>query len=149
MTKPKFPSEKLDQYMVRFPDGLRDRIKAAAEANNRSMNAEIVAALLETYPDISGIDRSVDRAFERISQLIREANWTDLALDNVSEIVRRASLANNLDPQCFEISMTEGSIKLTFDHPSASRHSMTMVAPLITTFQKLMGQDEDSPDTNE
>lgn len=34
-----------DQYTVRFPDGLRDRIKAAAEVNNRSMNAEIVARL--------------------------------------------------------------------------------------------------------
>ena len=39
-----------DQYTVRFPDGLRDRIKAAAEANNRSMNAEIVATLDRYYP---------------------------------------------------------------------------------------------------
>lgn len=29
---------------------MRDRIKAAAEANNRSMNAEIVATLEEKYP---------------------------------------------------------------------------------------------------
>ena len=34
-----------DRYMLRLPDGMRDRIKAAAEANNRSMNAEIVARL--------------------------------------------------------------------------------------------------------
>lgn len=40
-----------EQYTVRFPDGLRDRIKAAAAANNRSMNAEIVATLGEKYPD--------------------------------------------------------------------------------------------------
>lgn len=40
-----------DQYTVRFPDGLRDRIKAAADANNRSMNAEIVATLEEKYPE--------------------------------------------------------------------------------------------------
>nr|WP_277024021.1 MULTISPECIES: Arc family DNA-binding protein [Paracoccus] len=40
-----------DQYTVRFPDGLRDRIKAAAEAKGRSMNSEIVAALEEKYPD--------------------------------------------------------------------------------------------------
>lgn len=39
-----------DQYLLRMPDGLRDRIKRAAEANNRSMNAEIVAALTEKYP---------------------------------------------------------------------------------------------------
>lgn len=39
------PSRKLDQYIVRLPDGMRARIKAAADANARSMNAEIVAAL--------------------------------------------------------------------------------------------------------
>ncbi|WP_418024969.1 Arc family DNA-binding protein (plasmid) [Paracoccus sp. TD-10] len=39
-----------DQYMLRLPDGMRDRIKAAAEANNRSMNAEIVATLEKEYP---------------------------------------------------------------------------------------------------
>jgi hypothetical protein len=42
-----------DQAMIRLPDGMRDRIKAAAEKNNRSMNAEIVSALDAAYP--SGI----------------------------------------------------------------------------------------------
>lgn len=36
--------------MLRLPDGMRDRIKAAAEMNNRSMNAEIVAALERAFP---------------------------------------------------------------------------------------------------
>lgn len=44
------PSRKQDQFIVRLPDGMRDRIKAAAEASNRSMNAEIVATLEEKYP---------------------------------------------------------------------------------------------------
>ncbi|PTQ72733.1 Arc family DNA-binding protein [Celeribacter persicus] len=39
-----------DQFVVRLPDGMRDRIKAAAETNNRSMNAEIVATLEKEYP---------------------------------------------------------------------------------------------------
>jgi len=34
-----------DKYVVRFPDGMRDRIAESAKANNRSMNAEIVARL--------------------------------------------------------------------------------------------------------
>lgn len=42
-------SRKLDQYIVRFPDGLRDRVKDAAEASGRSMNAEIVARLTESF----------------------------------------------------------------------------------------------------
>lgn len=39
------PSRKLDQFIVRLPEGLRDRIKASADENNRSMNAEMVFAL--------------------------------------------------------------------------------------------------------
>ncbi|PJN94469.1 hypothetical protein CNY89_14330 [Amaricoccus sp. HAR-UPW-R2A-40] len=34
-----------DRYMLRFPDGMREQIKRLAEANNRSMNAEIISAL--------------------------------------------------------------------------------------------------------
>lgn len=43
-------SRTLDKVIVRLPDGMRDRIKAAADANNRSMNAEIVATLEAAYP---------------------------------------------------------------------------------------------------
>ena len=39
------PSRKLDQYIVRFPDGMRDQLKKAAKENNRSLNAEIIARL--------------------------------------------------------------------------------------------------------
>lgn len=43
-----------EQFTVRFPDGLRDRIKVAAESNGRSMNAEIVATLEDAYPEDDG-----------------------------------------------------------------------------------------------
>ncbi len=39
-----------DKFMLRLPDGMRDRIKAVADANNRSMNAEIVATLDKKFP---------------------------------------------------------------------------------------------------
>ncbi|TNH41266.1 Arc family DNA-binding protein [Paracoccus haeundaensis] len=42
--------EELGQIVIRPPAGMRERIKAAADANNRSMNAEIVATLEEKYP---------------------------------------------------------------------------------------------------
>lgn len=44
----KEPLQPQDKYVLRLPNGMRDRIKAAAEANNRSMNAEIVARLEAT-----------------------------------------------------------------------------------------------------
>lgn len=45
-----YPSSTLDKYIIRMPDGLRDRIREKADANRRSMNAEIVALLQEHYP---------------------------------------------------------------------------------------------------
>lgn len=53
------PSKQLDQFVVRLPDGMRDRIKDAADANNRSMNAEIVATLEEKYPRPMRSDREI------------------------------------------------------------------------------------------
>lgn len=50
-TKPKPPSKLADQFVVRLPAGMRDSIAEAAKANNRSMNAEIVARLERSlYP---------------------------------------------------------------------------------------------------
>ncbi|WP_420023553.1 Arc family DNA-binding protein [Cereibacter azotoformans] len=36
--------------MVRMPAALRDRIKAAADANGRSQNSELIATLSAAYP---------------------------------------------------------------------------------------------------
>lgn len=44
-----YPSRLADQFVVRLPDGMRDRIAEAAELNVRSMNAEIVARLEMTF----------------------------------------------------------------------------------------------------
>lgn len=40
-----YKSETLDRFMVRLPEGMRDLLKATAEKNKRTMNAEIVARL--------------------------------------------------------------------------------------------------------
>lgn len=45
----KEPIQPQDKYVLRLPDGMRDRIKAAAEANSRSMNAEMVARLEQSF----------------------------------------------------------------------------------------------------
>ena len=54
------PGRDSDQFNVRFPPGMRDRIKAAADRNGRSMNAEIIATLAHHYPppraDVGSLD---------------------------------------------------------------------------------------------
>lgn len=44
-----------DKFMLRLPDGMRERIKVAAEANNRSMNAEIVSRLEASFLGVKNI----------------------------------------------------------------------------------------------
>lgn len=39
------PSRGSDQFALRFPDGMRDRIKVRAAENRRSMNSEILGLL--------------------------------------------------------------------------------------------------------
>lgn len=43
-----------DQYVVRFPDGLREAIKQNATENGRTMNAEIVFHLRKAMRLVSG-----------------------------------------------------------------------------------------------
>lgn len=49
MAKKPYPSEMADRFQIRMPDGLRERIAAAAEANKRSMNSEIVDRLEASF----------------------------------------------------------------------------------------------------
>lgn len=41
--------QKEDKYIVRFPEGMRDRLKEAAKTNNRTLNAEIVTRLEASF----------------------------------------------------------------------------------------------------
>ncbi len=81
-----------DKFMLRLPDGMRDRIKAAAEGNNRSMNAEIVATLEEKYP-APAIDllRAIFFESARIADtLLFEANITDPSSEEGQAIIIQA-----------------------------------------------------------
>lgn len=51
------------KFPLRFPDGLREEIKAAAKANGRSLNAELVARLTVSRPvddRLEGIEAKID-----------------------------------------------------------------------------------------
>jgi hypothetical protein len=76
------PGQGSDAFSVRFPPGMRDRIKAAADLNGRSMNAEILATLEERYPA-----KSVDvRAVDSLLHYIANAATPAQTLDRISEV---------------------------------------------------------------
>ncbi|MEZ0002047.1 Arc family DNA-binding protein [Sinorhizobium fredii] len=58
-----------DQYMLRFPDGLRDRIKAYAERVGTSINSEIVRVLEREFPEQWPVDDRLEELGEMLSVL--------------------------------------------------------------------------------
>ena len=71
MERKPFPSETQDRFIVRFPDGMRDRIAEEAKANNRSMNAEIVARLERSFTAEKEVEQTAfESGFE--ASMLRE-----------------------------------------------------------------------------
>lgn len=65
------PSSK-EKFIVRLPDGLRDRIRAAAEERGHSMNSEIVSTLEEKYPTpIDGVSDPAAKTLLWMAERIR------------------------------------------------------------------------------
>ncbi len=85
----KKPNDELDKFLLRMPDGLRNRIKFEAEKNNRSMNAEIVATLEEAYPDPGYVHSVFWEEFVRpiLSQKDREERHS--MLDQANDYLHR------------------------------------------------------------
>ena len=69
-----------DKYIVRFPDGMRDRLKEEAKSNNRTLNAEIISRLDESL-GAQGTEVDIDHAA------------TDAQLKIVQTGLRLASIA--------------------------------------------------------
>lgn len=75
------PSRSLDKIVIRVPDGMRERIKVFAEANNRSVNAELLALLEKTYPAEATILERVREVADLMKHLpaeSRDAVWRNV-----------------------------------------------------------------------
>jgi len=107
--KEKYPSELAERFQIRLPPGLRDRIKATAEANGRSMNTEIVSTLEDAYPDpqsfmeelkfldeIDEIQRKLDRI--RAAQLAEASqNFSQAFIDANAKKIKGKRKVTNAD----------------------------------------------------
>ena len=68
--RPKRPGRDSDQFIVRLPDGMRDRIAAIADETGRSMNAVIVAALTLQLDHVARIvEDQVIELWKRVEKL--------------------------------------------------------------------------------
>lgn len=78
-------SRHADKYVLRFPEGMRTRIAEAAKENSRSMNAEIISRLQQSY-EPSG-DTSL------LQQLADERRNTAKALGSLCTTLAKMLLA--------------------------------------------------------
>lgn len=68
-----YPSRELDKIVLRLPDGMKERIRRAADENGRSVNAELVTLLDRTYPADTAIDDCINMIAAIISRKPEEA----------------------------------------------------------------------------
>lgn len=112
---------KPDGFMLRMPNGMRERIKENAEANNRSMNAEIVERLGWS------LDRAPDLEAERAQLLlIAQRQASDL------ELLKIASEANEGD------GAVPGSLLELLSNARISTAEREALVGQIVMFRKLL-----------
>lgn len=72
-----------DQFIVRLPDGMRDSISHAADQNARSMNAEIVARLEQSFdPSLMS---------EEMAEQVEALHQCESALKNTRDELAKAN----------------------------------------------------------
>lgn len=82
MAKRKLVSE-YDQFIVRMPPGMRDRISQAAGQNARSMNTEIVARLEQSFdPSLMS---------EEMAEQVEALHQCESALENTRDELAKAN----------------------------------------------------------
>lgn len=88
-----------DQFVVRLPDGMRERIGEAAQTNARSMNAEIVARLERTF-DPSLIS-------DEIATQVEALHHCERALESVRAELAKSEKLRDLLGKYFEATERE------------------------------------------
>ncbi len=109
MARGDFPSSKQDQFVLRFPDGMRDTIKDAADQNGRSMNAEIIwriekfeeaaqawantdAAMSKLESDLEDSQGLVGRLYDERGELFEAMNNQERSLQSLRETHRTLAI---------------------------------------------------------
>jgi hypothetical protein len=79
------PSRDQDKFMLRLPDGLRERVAKAAKSNNRSMNSEIVTLLERT---LLGDNENVEAGLNALATLIEgQSSQIEIINKRLNELI--------------------------------------------------------------
>lgn len=86
MTKKKELVRNQDQFLVRLPEGMRERIKAKAERAGMSMNEAIVHSLEHFFPATTTIDDKLNELAELVA--ILKGDNTNDGVERLIEAIR-------------------------------------------------------------
>lgn len=83
-----YASQRLDRYIIKFPDGMRDQLKKAEKENNRSLNAEIICQLgvakkIDNEKNAILGDASKLREEQSFYEVLKEEAWKAIAGNEV------------------------------------------------------------------
>lgn len=118
------------QYKLRLPADLKARIEAAAEANERSMNAEIIATLSRAYPASTKASELLNELYGFILSLTRNMDGIDRAVvhEFFEDLGRQVYQLEKLAPQASDIT-TSGEVDavLTTKDPKTGEEKQFVV----------------------
>ncbi|MCI0207001.1 UNVERIFIED_ASMBLY: Arc family DNA-binding protein [Cronobacter sakazakii] len=92
----KFPSQEMDRFNLRFPEGMREAIAERAKRNGRSMNSEIIQIIEDTLNRDNLINAAVD---ENISDKLDRSKVSELEILQEKIIAIQRSEVNLLRQQ--------------------------------------------------
>lgn len=98
--KDRFPSQELDQYMLRFPDGMRDELKKLAAKNGRSLNAEIIQRLERTITSDELVHEVPDQVSDKYPNL--EEREKDILRKKLHEALLDSGIMNLMAEYTFK-----------------------------------------------
>ncbi len=93
-----------DQFMVRLPPGMRERIAGAAERNYTSMNTEVVKALELAFPEPVDLNTRL-RDLLNLLQAFKIVRGQEGAIDSITVEIRETmeAIASGRVPEIDEV----------------------------------------------
>jgi plasmid stability protein len=104
--KKKPPSHELERFIVRLPDGMRERIAASAKASERSMNAEIVHRLEQSFSSEGAIEQIAASA-EKIREFFSDPRLAEAIYERRRGQAAQAREAAQAHEKQVSLSMAE------------------------------------------
>lgn len=112
----KFPSQEMDRFNVRMPNGMRDAIAERAKRNGRSMNSEILQVLQDALDrGEHNVDTEPDKVY---CELTTNEMKTGNGLDKIDSMIEQ--LALQIDADSKKICELLNLRKVTQDRKSPS-----------------------------